>query len=112
MSTPQTAKLVVTYTQPADPADFDRQYFDVHVPLAEKMPGLRGMSVKKLKKSVMGGDVPFYMIAELEFDSVDALNAALSSPEGKAAGANIMGFAGKYIKMYIAEELAGQKAHV
>ena len=112
MTSKTTTKLVVMYTQPENPEDFDKKYFETHVPLVEKVPGLRGMSVVKLKKNFMGGDVPFYMIATLEFDSVDALNAAMSSPEGKAAGANIMGFAGKYIKMYVAEELAGQKAHV
>ena len=110
--TTKTAKLVAIYTQPENPADFDRQYFEEHVPLAEKLPGLRGMSVVKLQKNLMGGDVPIYMIAELAFDSVDALNAALASPEGKAAGANIMGFAGKYIKMYVAEEQTNQTAGV
>ena len=105
-----TTKLVAMYTQPENPAEFDRQYFEEHVPLVQKLPGLRGVSVSKLQKGFMGGSVPYYMIAELAFDNEDALNAAMSSPEGKAAGANIMGFAGQYLKMYAAEEPAELKA--
>jgi uncharacterized protein (TIGR02118 family) len=96
-------KLIVLYTQPENPEDFDRQYFQTHVPLAEKMPGLRRMEVSKITGNMMGGSSPYYMIAELLFDNAEALNAAMSSPEGKAAGKNIMGFAANYITMLTSE---------
>ena len=35
-----TVKLVVLYTQPADPAGFDEHYLGVHIPLVAKIPGL------------------------------------------------------------------------
>ena len=110
--TEKSAKLVAVYSQPENPAEFDKKYFGEHVPLVEKMPGLKNVSVVKLQKNLMGADVPYYMIAELAFDDVNALKAALASPEGKAAGANIMGFAGKYVQMFIAEECAGETAGV
>jgi len=34
-----TVRLVVLYTQPADPAAFDEHYLGIHAPLAEKIPG-------------------------------------------------------------------------
>ncbi len=36
-----TVKLVVRYTQPADPDDFDKHYLGVHGPLVDTTPGLR-----------------------------------------------------------------------
>ena len=35
-----TVKVVVMYTQPADPASFDEHYFGVHMPLVQALPGL------------------------------------------------------------------------
>ena len=98
-----TAKLVVTYKHPENPEEFDKKYFETHLPLAEKLPGLARIEVVKPKKNIMGGDNPYYMIAELTFDSMDDLQKALMSPEGQAAGANIMSFAAPYATMLASE---------
>jgi uncharacterized protein (TIGR02118 family) len=37
------------------------------------------------------------------FQNKEALNAALASPEGKAAGKDLMTFAGKLVQMHFAE---------
>ena len=34
-------KMLVIYEKPADPTAFDKHYFNVHVPLAKRLPGLR-----------------------------------------------------------------------
>jgi uncharacterized protein (TIGR02118 family) len=34
-------KLIALYKQPVDPADFDRAYFNTHLPLLSKVPGLK-----------------------------------------------------------------------
>ncbi len=99
----KAAKLIAFYSQPENPEDFDKQYFETHLPLAQKMPGLARVEVSKLTKNIMGGDLPHYMMAELTFDSMDALNNALKSPEGQAAGANLMSFASKYVTMTSSE---------
>ena len=39
--------FLVTYEQPADVAAFDRHYFDVHMPLAKRLPGLRRYSISR-----------------------------------------------------------------
>jgi len=100
-----TAKLVALYAQPVDSEAFDKAYFETHVPLVEKMPGLRKCEVTKLKSNLMGTNMPYYMIAELTFDSSEALHAALSSPEGKAAGANLMGFASTLVTLLNGEDV-------
>ena len=41
-------------------------------------------------------------MAEMYFDSKEAMIAALSSPEGKAAGKDVMGFASDVIHMMFA----------
>lgn len=98
-----TAKLVALYSEPENRAEFDRKYFETHVPLAEKMPGLQSLDVVRFENNLMGKELPYYMMATLTFDNQDALNAAMGSPEGKAAGANLMEFAGRYVTFLTAE---------
>ncbi|HUN35507.1 MAG TPA: EthD family reductase [Trebonia sp.] len=83
-------KLTVQYSDPADPAAFDAHYQQVHVPLAAKIPGLRRFTVSKPRG--LGAPAP-YLVAELWFDDVDALNAGLGSAEGAAAAADVQTFA-------------------
>jgi uncharacterized protein (TIGR02118 family) len=86
-------KLVVAYGHPQDPAAFDRHYAQVHVPLAEKIPDVRRFEAGKVLGTADGSPAPYYFLAELWFDSVEQLQAALSSPEGQAAGADVGNFA-------------------
>lgn len=102
------AKLVAFYKEPANRDEFDQKYFETHVPLADKIPGLRAMEVVKFQKSLLGGDPPYYMMATLTFDDMEALQTGLGSTEGKAAGANIMGFAGGVVTLVSAETAVTQ----
>ncbi|MCG0239890.1 MAG: EthD family reductase [Firmicutes bacterium] len=94
-------KLVALYRRPADPEAFDRHYREVHAPLAARMPGLRRMEVARVTGSPMG-ESPYYLMAEMYFDSLADLEAALSSPEGRAAGKDLMGFARDLVSLHIA----------
>jgi uncharacterized protein (TIGR02118 family) len=42
------------------------------------------------------------------FENMEALNQAMSSPEGKAAAKDLMSFAGKLVTMIIGEEVSGE----
>lgn len=95
-------KLIALYRKPADVAAFEKHYTEVHTPLARKMPGLRKLELSRCYGSP-GGEPKFYLVAEMYFDNRDALNAALASPEGKAAGKDVMSFAGDLIHMMLAE---------
>ena len=85
-----------------DEAAFEKHYTAIHAPLAKKMPGLRRMEVCRFTGSP-GGDAKFYLMAEMYFDNKEALMAGLGSPEGKAAGKDVMSFAGDLIHMMFAD---------
>lgn len=81
-------KLVVLYPPPTDVQTFERRYRDEHVPMVMKeINGLRKFVAAKVVGSPMGA-AQFHRIAELYFDSVEALQAAMTSPGGQATGAH------------------------
>ncbi len=89
-----SARLVVLYSTPADTAAFDEYYFSKHVPLAKELPGLRSYTVSHGGVITPGAaEPPYHLFAELQFDSVEALNAAMASPQGAAAVADLANFA-------------------
>ena len=85
-------RLVVSYGQPADPAAFDAYYRETHTPLALKQPGLVRLSFGHAQSLDPAQPAP-YLVAELDFDSEQAMGEAMSSPEGRAAGKDIANFA-------------------
>jgi uncharacterized protein (TIGR02118 family) len=88
------ARLVVLYTTPKDSAAFDNYYFSKHAPLAKQLPGLRSYAVSKGEVTTPGATAePYHFFAELHFDSIDAIKAALSSPQGAAVVADLPNFA-------------------
>jgi uncharacterized protein (TIGR02118 family) len=87
------AQLLALYHQPADPAAFDRYYFETHVPIAKKIPGLRSYITNNGPVNVIAGSPAPYFIAELSFDSMADLQSALASAEGQAAAGNLSNFA-------------------
>jgi len=98
------AKVYALYKRPADPAAFDRYYYATHVPIAKKIPGLRHYEVTSGNVSVPGaGDAPYHLIAALTFDSVEAIAAALVSPEGQATAADLSNFATGGVDLYVAD---------
>lgn len=97
-------KLIAIYRKPENVEEFDQHYHNVHAPLAAKMPGLIKLEVNKIYSTPMG-ESNLHLVAEMYFETKDALVEALSSPEGKAAGKDLMGFAGKVVTMHFAEVL-------
>ncbi|WP_119677894.1 EthD family reductase [Indioceanicola profundi] len=85
-------KLVALYGHPKDPAHFKDYYERVHVPLAQKMPGLQAHRFS-YDVAAVGGDSPYFCIFEGEFADADAMNNALSSPEGQAVAGDISNYA-------------------
>ncbi|KID27948.1 hypothetical protein HQ32_04791 [Prauserella sp. Am3] len=81
-------KLTVLYDTPTDPTAFDRHYFDIHVPLARKVPGLDRIEVTRFAPGPDGAAPRYHLMAELYFRDQDAMQSALSSPEGTALGAD------------------------
>ena len=95
-------KLIALYKTPADIVQFEKHYFEVHMPLVEKIPGLLKSELSKLS-GLPSQESKFYMMAEMYFDNMDRLNEGMASPEGKAAGRDLMSFAKEYVVMMYGE---------
>jgi len=87
------AKMLVVYKNPLNPEAFDRHYFEIHMPLAKKLPGLRRYEVSKGPiHALSAGDAP-YMVATLHFDSVADIRSAFATEAGAACAADRRKFA-------------------
>jgi uncharacterized protein (TIGR02118 family) len=100
-------KYVALYGKPADPESFDKKYFETHKPLIDKVPGLVRQEIAKVARTFvpgfLGENEP-YLIAELYFESKEAMKAGFASPEWQAAGANLTELGGMdLVAMFSAE---------
>ena len=95
-------RFLVLYDTPDDPEAFDRHYREVHIPLTKKLPGLRRYTISRDVMRVRGGEA-CYLVAELDWDDMDSLRNAFSSPEGAATAAYVPTFAGDRVRRMIYE---------
>ena len=86
-------RLTVLYGHPTDPAEFDRYYHDVHIPIARTMKGLLGWTIGKCQAADPRQQQPYYMIVGLYARTRADLEAILASPEGQATIADVPRFA-------------------
>ncbi len=78
------ARMIAIYKTPKDMAAFDKHYFEVHIPLAKKLPGLIKYDVGRSPIISTTGHSDTYCIGTLHFDSLDTIKAAFASPQGQA----------------------------
>jgi uncharacterized protein (TIGR02118 family) len=81
------------YRTPKDAAAFDKYYFETHVPLAKKLPGLKKFEVSQGPIASPAGESGWHRIAVLHFEDMRAVQAAFSSAEGQATVADVGVFA-------------------
>jgi uncharacterized protein (TIGR02118 family) len=96
-------RLIVLYGHPEDAAAFDRHYETVHVPLAEKIPGMRSCTLGR-PASLDGSQPPYHLVAQLTFDSLEDLQAGMGSPEGQAAAGDVPNFASGGATLFVQED--------
>ncbi len=77
------AKMTVIYKTPNDPEFFERHYFEVHVPLAKQLPRLVKYEINDGLIASTTGHADTYRIANLYFESMEAMRNAFSSEIGK-----------------------------
>jgi len=94
-------KLMILFTRAANTGNFDLRYAR-NLALLKKMP-----EVERVEEgAVLGGpagETSYHRVLELFFESFDALDAALMSPEGVAAGKDLMDYAGKEAELLFVE---------
>lgn len=90
-------KLVLLFKHPRDEDAFEEGYVRT-LPLLEKMPGI----LRRQANTVLGGPFgasPYYRILEFYFDSYEIMDAAMTSPQGAAAGRALMEYAGNIVDL-------------
>lgn len=95
------ATLAVMYKTPKDVNAFNKHYFETHVKLAKKLPGLRKYEVSQGPVATPVGPSGYHLVALLQFDNLAALQAAFASPEGQAAGADVQNFATGGVEIFM-----------
>lgn len=91
-------KLVALYRKPDDISSFIQHYNETHLPLVRNTPGLRKLEITNFSGAPLG-EAPYFLMAEMYYDSMDAMNAANASPEGKAVVRDLMSFALQYVTL-------------
>jgi uncharacterized protein (TIGR02118 family) len=86
-------KLTVLYNHPEDPAAFESYYAATHMPLVGAINGVIKAEVTKFLPEADGSNPAYYRLAELYFESPEALQQSMGSPEGQATAADLPNFA-------------------
>ena len=101
------ATLLALYKRPEGGDDalatFWQRYRDEHMPLIEKVPGLRRTKLWTIGVNYSGED--FVAMCEMYFDDEAAVDAAMSSDEMRVAGRNLREFAYGLLTLVAMEEL-------
>ncbi|MCB9365822.1 MAG: EthD family reductase [Calditrichaeota bacterium] len=84
--------FIAFYKHPENVEAFDKAYWETHIPLINKVPGLAGLQAHKFWPG-KDGPAPYYMMAVLSFADKESFKAGMKSPEMAEAGANLMSFA-------------------
>ena len=75
-----TARFLALCETPAGPGAFGRHYHEIHLPPGRRLPGLRRYAVSRDVAAVRGA--PYYLLAELDWDTKNGLRAAFAPPQG------------------------------
>lgn len=86
-------RALALYGTPTDPDHFRRYYESTHIPIARTIPGVKGLRWSFDVQALTGGESPYFCVAELDFESAEALQAALETPEGQATAADVPNYA-------------------
>jgi uncharacterized protein (TIGR02118 family) len=97
-------KLMLLFRPPSDVERFEQEWSGTFVPAAERMPGIRRITVSRAVES-LAGPLDLYLVHEFFFDSLLAAREAMASPAGEAAGQALMAFASGAVTLCFAEHL-------
>lgn len=79
-------KLIATWSgiRPEDEEAFEQHYRTVHGPLAAKVPGLARITLTRTSDGLEGGTSSFHRVAEMAFESPEAMEKSGESAEWAA----------------------------
>ena len=96
-------KLTVLYGHPKDPAAFEKYYAQTHMPIAQKVQGVRRFELAKVFASPDGKTPAFYRIAELYFDDSKHLQNVMATESMQRTVADLNNFATGGVTVLISE---------
>lgn len=76
-------RMTALYRRPEDPEAFERAYFEEHLPLVRRVPGLERIEVARQRRTLMGQEGP-YLVCDMYFPSMETFKQAMASAEGQA----------------------------
>ena len=79
------ARIVAFHKRPPDPEAWLEYYRDVHIPIVRKIPGVRNIRWGNVLRTTDGSPPPCWLISDVYFDDMDALETALATPEMQEA---------------------------
>src|SRR5688572_18299053 len=85
-------KFMVLYGHPPNPAEFEKYYLGVHMPLVAALKGARRMEAAKCLPQADGSPPAFYRTFEAWFDSPEHMAAVFGTPEGMKVRADAPNF--------------------
>lgn len=85
-------RLLVLYSEPADPDHFRDYYVTTHLPLVREMPGLLAWRYS-FDVGAINGEPPYFAVFEADFADAAAMVAARSSPQGLRVSADVVNYA-------------------
>jgi uncharacterized protein (TIGR02118 family) len=97
-------KLMLLFRRPEDVDEFEQRWSHEFVPRAERMPGIRRVTVSRIYGGP-AGPADLHLVHEFFFDDADALQRGLVSPEGVEAGRALINIAGSFVSLCFAEHL-------
>ena len=97
-----TIKLIALYKKPDDEVAFLQHYHQVHMPLVMKTPHLVKAEINRVTGAPFG-EPAYFLIAEMHFPDRARFDEAMASPENRAAGKDLMGFAKELLTLIISE---------
>jgi uncharacterized protein (TIGR02118 family) len=98
---PKMHKLVILIETAGNQAEFEKTW-PVFLAAAERMPGLRREASSHIEH-VLVGDLPYNLVHELFFDSMQDTQAAMASPEGRSAGKLLQAMTDGKLAMFFAD---------
>lgn len=77
-----------SFPRPGEEDDFERHYWEVHVPLAAAIPGTVSLTLTRTDEGLEDAAPSYYRVAETVFDGREALEAAMRTPQWEALRAD------------------------
>jgi uncharacterized protein (TIGR02118 family) len=100
-------RVLALHNPPVELSSYDDYYVKRHMPLVQRVPGVRNIRFGKVLRGADGGPPPYFLVSDVYFDDEEALQRALASPEMAEAFADVPNFAtgGGSIKICEAEDV-------